>query len=239
VPRDIFREVVDPTPTLGARSRFAVPLSMAAHAVLAAAVIIVPLMATDAMPDPRRVIDAFRAPAALPVPPPPPAAPSHARQSDAPSSSDAAPRESPASIDPEPETTSSALPRDPGGVFGGLPDGVVGAIGVAPGLPSVPAPPPVTQPMPVGGKIRPPAKVRHVPPIYPAIAQQARVEGIVIIEAVIGVDGRVKQARVLRSKPLLDEATLAAVRQWEFSPTTLNGVAVPVIMTVTVNFTLR
>jgi protein TonB len=93
--------------------------------------------------------------------------------------------------------------------------------------------------VPVGGRIKIPAKVLHVPPVYPAIAQQARVEGVVIIEAIIGTDGRVKEARVLRSKPLLDEAALAAVRQWVFSPTTLNGVPVPVLMTVTVNFTLR
>jgi protein TonB len=59
---------------------------------------------------------------------------------------------------------------------------------------------------------------------------------VVIIEAVIGTDGRVQEARVLRSIPLLDQAALDAVRQWEYSPTTLNGVAVPVIMTVTVNF---
>ena len=65
-----------------------------------------------------------------------------------------------------------------------------------------------------GGVIKTPVKVRHVPPIYPAIAQQARVEGIVIIEAIIGVDGRVRDARVLRSQPLFDEAALAAVRQW-------------------------
>jgi protein TonB len=65
------------------------------------------------------------------------------------------------------------------------------------------------------------------------------VEGVVIIEAVIGTDGRVQQARVLRSKPLLDEAALTAVRQWVFTPTLLNGVPVPLIMTVTVNFTLR
>lgn len=62
---------------------------------------------------------------------------------------------------------------------------------------------------------------------------------MVIIEAIIGVDGRVKQARVLRSKPFLDEAALEAVRHWVFTPTTLNGVPVPVIMTVTVNFKLH
>jgi protein TonB len=65
------------------------------------------------------------------------------------------------------------------------------------------------------------------------------VEGEVEIEAVIGEDGRVREARVTRGKPLLDDAALAAVRQWAFTPTTLNGEPVAVIMTVTVVFTLR
>jgi len=62
---------------------------------------------------------------------------------------------------------------------------------------------------------------------------------VVIIEATIGTDGKVKDAKVLRTIPLLDQAALDAVRQWEFTPTLLNGVPVPVIMTVTVNFTLQ
>jgi len=61
----------------------------------------------------------------------------------------------------------------------------------------------------------------------------------VIIEATISVDGRVQDARILRSVPLLDQAAVDAVRQWTYTPTTLNGVAVPVIMTVTVRFTLQ
>ncbi len=94
-------------------------------------------------------------------------------------------------------------------------------------------------PVRVGGNIRPPTKVKDVRPVYPSIAQSARVQGVVIIEATIGPDGKVKDARVLRSIPLLDQAALEAVRQWEFTPTLLNGVPVPVIMTVTVNFTLQ
>jgi protein TonB len=65
------------------------------------------------------------------------------------------------------------------------------------------------------------------------------VEGVVILEAIIGADGRVQEVRVLRSKPLLDQAAIDAVRQWLFTPTLLNGVPVPVIMTVTVNFALE
>jgi protein TonB len=74
--------------------------------------------------------------------------------------------------------------------------------------------------------------------VYPAVAQSARVQGVVIIEARIGPDGRVSNARVLRSIPLLDQAALDAVMQWEFTPTRLNGQPVPVIMTMTVQFTL-
>ena len=91
----------------------------------------------------------------------------------------------------------------------------------------------------MGGNIKAPQKIRDVRPVYPPIAQSARVQGVVIIEATIGLDGRVTDAKVLRSVPLLDQAALDAVRKWEFTPTLLNGVPVPVIMTVTVNFTLQ
>ena len=76
-------------------------------------------------------------------------------------------------------------------------------------------------------------------PLYPPDAQAARISGVVIIEAVIDPDGKVGSARVLRSIPALDQPALDAVRQWEFTPTLQNGVAVPVIMTVTVNFSLH
>ena len=71
------------------------------------------------------------------------------------------------------------------------------------------------------------------------MAQAARVEGVVIIEATIDVNGRVQDAKILRSIPLLDTAALEAVRRWQYTPTLLNGVPVPVIITVTVNFKLK
>lgn len=90
----------------------------------------------------------------------------------------------------------------------------------------------------VGGTIGPPTKTRHVNPMYPAAAQSAKVQGVVILETRIGTDGKVTDARVLRSVPLLDQAAIDAVMQWEFTPTRVNGEAVPVLMTVTVQFTL-
>src|SRR5205085_5042671 len=139
-------------------------------------------------------------------------------------------------IKPETSTIGEGVP---GGVEGGVPGGVVG--GVVGGLPEAPPPPPPPPqaPVRVGGNIRAPNKVKDVKPVYPPIAQSARVQGVVIIEATIGPDGRVKDAKVLRSIPLLDQAALDAVKQWVYSPTLLNGVPVPVIMTVTVNFTLQ
>jgi|APFre7841882724_1041349.scaffolds.fasta_scaffold104089_1 protein TonB len=91
----------------------------------------------------------------------------------------------------------------------------------------------------VGGKIKPPTKIKNVTPVYPAAAKSANVAGMVIIEATIGGDGKVIAAKVLRSVPMLDEAALDAVRQWEFTPTLLNGAPVPIVMTVTVNFKLQ
>ena len=76
-------------------------------------------------------------------------------------------------------------------------------------------------------------------PIYPEIARITRIEGVVILEAVIDAAGNVTSARVLRGYPMLDPAALSAVQQWKFKPATLNGEAIPVVMTVTVQFKLQ
>ena len=146
----------------------------------------------------------------------------------------AAPVQAPAEIKPETsivEERAASVVGDIGGVVGGIPGGV----------PEAPPPPPPPPPAPVrvGGNIQPPKKVKDQSPVYPPIAQSARVQGVVILEATIGPDGRVQDVRVLRSIPLLDAAAIEAVKQWVYTPTMLNNVPVPVIMTVTVNFTLR
>jgi TonB family protein len=91
---------------------------------------------------------------------------------------------------------------------------------------------------PIGGA-QAPVKLIDMPPVYPPEAQAARVQGVVILEVMIGADGHVTDARVLRSIPELDQAAIDAVRQWVYSPTFINGQPAPVIITVTVNFTLR
>ena len=106
---------------------------------------------------------------------------------------------------------------------------------------ATPLPPPPADRRPVrpGGSISRPERIHYVAPEYPSLARAARREGTVILEAVLDTDGNVREARVLRSVALLDAAALEAVQQWRFTPTLLNGEPVPVVLTVTVVFSLR
>jgi protein TonB len=106
--------------------------------------------------------------------------------------------------------------------------------------PPPPPPPPRTSAAAVriGGQIKPPRKVFDARPIYPPAALAAQVQGVVIAEVLLGTDGSVLEARILRSIPLLDQAALDAVYQWKFEPVLLNGSPIEAYMTVTINFTL-
>ena len=157
----------------------------------------------------------------------------------------AAPLEPPLEITPE---TGAEAQRagDESGVAGGIAGGLVGGVpggvagGVVGGLGSAhtgQAGPIVVR---AGTGMKPPRKIRDVKPVYPAGALPLRAQGAVLIEAVIGPDGRVQDARVLHSVvPLLDQAALDAVRQWAYEPSLLNGDPVTVVMTVVVNFALQ
>jgi protein TonB len=98
-----------------------------------------------------------------------------------------------------------------------------------------------TGPYRIGGTggIMPPRKIKDVKPVYPLEALSARARGNVIIEATIGADGKVQHTSVVHSIATLDQAAVDAVRQWEYAPSMLNGVAVAVIMLVVVNFTIQ
>ena len=146
-----------------------------------------------------------------------------------------APVEVPTEIVPEEGLDLGAESGMPGGVEGGVPGGVVG--GVVGGLPEAP-PPPVVQPLRAGVDVREPRKVKSVAPVYPDLAVKARIDGFVILEAQIDARGRVAEVNVLRGNPLLIDAAVEAVRQWVYTPTLINGVPVPVLMTVTVTFKL-
>jgi protein TonB len=119
-----------------------------------------------------------------------------------------------------------------GGVVGGVLGGVVG--GVLGGVVGE-----VEAPVRTGGNIKPPKLIKEVPPDYPEIARQARVEGVVIIEATTDIYGRVASWRIMRSIPLLDQAAIDAVKQWVYEPLVVNGRPRGVIFTVTVRFKLK
>jgi TonB family protein len=97
---------------------------------------------------------------------------------------------------------------------------------------------PAEGPVRAVGEIKPPRLIKQVDPRYPEIARQARVEGVVILEAETDVYGRVQNAKILRSISLLDQAAIDAVRQWIYEPLMINGKPRGVIFTVTVRFTL-
>ena len=75
--------------------------------------------------------------------------------------------------------------------------------------------------------------------MYTEIARQARVEGVVIVEAITDIYGRVLNVKVLKSIPLLDQAAVDAVRQWVYEPMVINGRPRGVIFVVTVTFNLK
>jgi protein TonB len=228
------------------RRGVAVPVSVGLHTGAAVALAFVPLLLASTVPEPASDMRAFFAEplSAMPAPPPPPppaAARSAVTAREAPRTTTpagfVAPIEVPEEVRPEKGLDLGGVEGGvPGGVEGGVPGGVVG--GIVGGLPDAP-PPPAAKPVRVGGDVREPRKVMDVAPVYPDLALRAHVQGIVIIEATIDVHGRVVDAKVLRSVPMLDEAALEAVRRWVYTPTLLSGVPTPVVMTVTVNFSLR
>jgi protein TonB len=91
-----------------------------------------------------------------------------------------------------------------------------------------------------GGNVAEPRLVSRVEPTYPEIARKARIEGVVILEAIIGKAGNVEDVHLVKSaNVLLDAAALEAVSRWRYTPATLGGFSVRVYLTVTVEFRLR
>src|SRR5262245_30157330 len=140
---------------------------------------------------------------APPPPPPPPVQTARAPQSaPPPANAFAAPIEAPFEIQPEPTGAAIAEAGVPGGIEGGIVSGIIGSVPVE-GPPS-PPPPAVPQgPVRIGGQLSAPALVKRVEPIYPAIAQAAAIDGIVILDAIVDEHGRIQSLKVLRGHTLL------------------------------------
>jgi protein TonB len=222
-------------------------VSLVLHAVLIAAMVVVPLFFEDVLPVPGDTLRAFfvQPVDVAPPPPPPPPPPAGARASTRPQAPPprveegrfTAPVEVPTEIVPEEGLDLGIEGGVPGGVEGGVPGGVLG--GVVGGLPQAVEATPPPRVVRIGGSIIAPKLVKRVQPVYPSLASQARLQGLVIIEAQVDTRGAVKTVKVLRGAPLFDEPALEAVRQWRYQPLLLNGQPTEFIVVVTVMFNLK
>jgi protein TonB len=229
------------------RKALSLPVSLALHVLVIGAAVGASIWFVEDVPEPPIPVTFYAA--APPPPPPPPAA--------APKPAAAKPQVvKPVPVRPSEMTAPTMIPEkipEPlaapeleiaadegveGGVEGGVPGGVLG--GVLGGVVGGTGPGTGDEPLRVGGDVKAPQLVNRVEPSYPEAARKARMEGVVILEAIITANGNVEEVKVLKSvNPLLDAAATRAVQQWRYRPATLNGRAVRVYLTVTVTFNLH
>jgi protein TonB len=241
----------EPEPAARRRPMFAV--SAAAHAALAAALVVPPLFATQEPPEP----DGFVRIAHLP----PLASDAPIRETvvflrkgngggasgPSPRTTDAAPTRRPRITQPTdiPEVLPPATGDDPPSPFeetdersesdltgGHRRNGAVGdEEGSCEGCKAIPANAP---------GVTPPVAIETGAPAYPDLARRAHVEGVVVLEAVIGADGSVRDVKVLHGvSPLLDPAALEAVKRWRYRAASIDGRPVAVYLQVVLTFSLR
>jgi protein TonB len=227
------------------RTGVTLPVSIAIHALVIGIALGASVWFVEDVPEPPIPVT-FYAAAPPPPPPPPAAAPTAAPkvevQKTVPvrSTEMVAPTIIPENIPkplaaPEPEAPAGVDGGVEGGVPGGVPGGVLGGVpgGTGPGTGE-------GEPLRVGGEVKAPVLTNRVEPSYPEAARKARMEGVVILEAIITASGSVEDVKVLKSvNPLLDTSAVRAVQQWRYRPATLNGRAVRVYLTVTVTFNLH
>jgi len=217
--------------------------------------ILIPMIYFDALPK-TQLTSMFFVPPPPPPPPPPPAAAPVKMVKVIPRQFDAgrlmAPKAVPKDIAmikeeelPPPSASAGVVGGVPGGVPGGTAGGVIG--GIIGGIPSAAPPPPpppveqkkaVVQRIRVGGQVQQANLIRQPKPIYPPLAKQARIQGVVRFNAIIGKDGTIQNLQLISGHPLLVPAAQEAVKQWLYKPTLLNGEPVEVATVIDVNFTL-
>jgi periplasmic protein TonB len=243
---------------LGRTNRsWSVLVSFAFQIVLILVMILIPMIYFDTLPS-TQLTSFLVAPPPPPPPPPPPAAAPVRVVKVIPKQFDAgklmAPKEIPDEIavieeDELPPVSGNigVVGGIPGGVPGGTAGGVIGGIiGSVPTAAPPPPPPPVkAKPKPkppkrirVGGNVQSARLVRQPKPQYPPLARQARIQGTVRFNAIIGKDGRIANLTLVSGHPLLVPSATSAVKQWQYKPTLLNGEPVEVVTVIDVNFTL-
>jgi protein TonB len=225
-----------------ARRALTLPASMTVHALVIVAALVLPLLGGSDLPEvaasgPRVFFVEPQAPPVIPPPPAPVRGVRRATTARTPAQTNdfVAPSVISSIIIPDDPDDSAYGPgngnRD-GGVEGGDPFAPIDT-GVFKELPQV-----VQQPVRVA-EWQAPTKLRHVQPEYPALARQARVQGVVVLECVITPRGRVENATVVEGSPLLTEAARQAVLQWVYTPMLQNGVPIPILLRVRVQFSIR
>jgi protein TonB len=231
-----------------------VGLSILIQVSIIGVLILVPLIFTESLSGGKMMTFLAAPPPPPPPPPPAAAAPVHVvkmvREFD--DGHLHAPKEIPkeiAMIKEEEMPPPSSGVGVPGGVPGGTPGGSMGGVmgGILSSVPTA-APPPPPPPPPkavetphrinVGGSVQAARAISRPNPTYPQLARQARIQGVVKLEAVIDETGKITDLKVISGHPLLVQAALDAVKQWRYQPTVLNNVAVQVATTIDVNFTL-
>jgi len=227
---------------LARRNPWTTAFSFAVQMLLAGLLVMLPLIYTEALPK-QQLMGFLEAP--TPPPAPAPTQPLKASATRPVSELDNGVLRPPAEIpkriamEKEEDASSIGTAEVPGSVPGGLPNGVPNSMisvivrDLPPALPKIAA-----QKVRVSSGVAEGLLIHQVTPQYPSLARQARIQGTVILQAVIGKDGTVQKVRVLSGHPMLVQAAIDAVRQWRYKPYYLNGEAVEVDTQINVNFTL-
>jgi len=237
------------------RKPWTVLVSFIVQLLLLAIAILIPMIYFDALPK-SQLTSFLVAPPPPPPPPPPPAAAPPKVVKVIPRQFDAGRLMAPKAVPKEvamikeeelpPPSSGGVVGGVPGGVPGGAAGGVIGGIiGSVPTAAPPPPPPPPSAPKPVtpqrirvGGNVQQAKLIRQPKPIYPPLAKQARISGVVKLNAIIGKDGTIQNLTLASGHPLLVPAAMEAVKQWVYQPTLLNGEPVEVVTQIDVNFTL-
>jgi protein TonB len=233
------------------RRTWATLLSFLLEAVFLGVLVLIPLWFTDVLPK-QQLLTFLEAPP--PPPPPPPAAPAPTAvrvvkvTSDIANGQLRAPSRIPTKVqlikedDAPPAAISGGVV---GGVPGGIPGGQLGGVigGIISSNSGVAAVPNVTKPIPqrlrISQGVSKGLLTYRIEPTYPPLARQARIQGVVVLTAVIDKDGNIQNLQVVSGHPLLAPAAIEAVKQWRYKPFLLNGQPLEVETAVTVTFQLR
>jgi len=224
-------------------------VSFILQVLLVGILVLIPLIYTEALPK-QQLMTFLVAPPPPPPPPPPPAATPPVKvvkvQSDILNGQLRTPTKIPQKVQmikeeeaPPPMVASGGVVGGvpggvPGGSMGGVIGGIIGSTGTSTAVPKVATP----QRVRVSQGVSEGLLVHKVVPQYPPLARQARIQGQVVLQAVIGKDGAIQNLKLVSGHPMLAPAAIDAVKQWRYKPYFLNGEPVEVDTQITVNFNL-